>query len=533
MKTFSFGVIALSLLAGLLLVEGASSSGGQALKVRQPAVAGTFYPADPKELAKMIDDFLAKATPPPLENVVALVAPHAGYQYSGPVAAYSYALLKGRKFDRVVVIAPSHYEAFDYSSVYDGAAYATPFGQVPVDQAFAAKLAKMSPSIRLSSAGHTPSPDRPEHAIEDQLPFLQRVIGQFELVPVIMGDQSYDACRALGVALAKLVAGTNTLIVASSDLSHYHTYDEAVRIDHKTLKAIGEYDYFDLSRNLELRVWEACGGGPIVATMIAAERLGANQAKVLHYANTGDVTGDHSRVVGYGAAALVKAAGAAKTDDAPFSLTWPERDALLKIARKSVETAVRDGKTYECSTGGLEALAQERGAFVTLTKNGELRGCIGSVAPVKALYLTVREVAALAALRDTRFLPVTASELRDLQYEISVLSPLRRVMDIQEIRVGHHGLLIRARGHEGLLLPQVASEQKWDRATLLQETCHKAGLPGRAWQDADADLFRFTALVFGESKPVTALIPLDLFRHPQAWPSPPQPGSPAPTAAPF
>ena len=161
MKTLSFGVIALFLLAGLLLVEGASSSGGQALKVRQPAVAGTFYPADPKELAKMIDDFLAKATPPPLENVVALVAPHAGYQYSGPVAAYSYALLKGRKFDRVVVIAPSHYEAFDYSSVYDGAAYATPFGQVPVDQAFAAKLAKMSPSIRLSSAGHTPSPDLP------------------------------------------------------------------------------------------------------------------------------------------------------------------------------------------------------------------------------------------------------------------------------------------------------------------------------------------------------------------------------------
>ena len=226
-----------------------------------------------------------------------------------------------------------------------------------------------------------------------------------------MGDQSYDACRALGVALAKLVAGTNTLIVASSDLSHYHTYDEAVREDHKTLKAIGEYDYFDLSRNLDLRVWEACGGGPIVATMIAAERLGANQANVLHYANTGDVTGDHSRVVGYGAVALVKAAGAVKTDEAPFSLTSAEKDALLKIARKSVETAVRDGKTYECSTGGLEALAQERGAFVTLTKNGELRGCIGSVAPVKPLYLTVREVAMMAALRDNRFLPVTASEL--------------------------------------------------------------------------------------------------------------------------
>src|ERR1035438_7436930 len=280
MKTLTFGIVAVSVVAGLLLVEGASSGGGQAPKIRQPAVAGSFYPADPKELAGMLDGFLAKAAPPPLGNVVGWVARHAGYPYSGPVAAYSYALLKGRKFDRVVVIAPSHYEAFGFSSVYDGAAYATPFGQVPVDQAFAAKLAKASPLIKLSPVGHTPSADKKEHALEDQLPFLQRVIGQFQLVPIIMGDQSYDACRALGVALAKLAAGTNTLIVASSDLSHYHTYDEAEKLDHKTLKAIEEYDYFDLSRNLELRVWEACGGGPIErkSTRLNSSHLGISYA---------------------------------------------------------------------------------------------------------------------------------------------------------------------------------------------------------------------------------------------------------------
>jgi AmmeMemoRadiSam system protein A len=254
--------------------------------------------------------------------------------------------------------------------------------------------------------------------------------------------------------------------------------------------------------------------------------LGATQAKVLHYANTGDVTGDHSRVVGYGAVALVKAAGAGKINEAPFSLTTAEKDTLLKIARKSVETAVRTGQPYECSTGGLEALAQERGAFVTLTKNGQLRGCIGYVAPLKPLYLAVRDVAMMAALRDTRFRPVTASELGDLQYEISVLSPLRRVMDVQEIRVGQHGLLIHTSDHEGLLLPQVASEEKWDRATFLEQVCYKAGLPERAWQDAGADLFRFTALVFGEHRPVEAW-------NPRARPSPPAPGSPSPTAAPF
>ena len=502
-------------------------------KVRPPAVAGRFYPSDPEELGRMIDDFLSKAAPPQVENVVALVAPHAGYIYSGPVAAYSYALLKGRKFERVVVIAPSHYEAFGFSSVYDGAAYATPFGEVAVDQVFAAKLAKMSSLIKLSAIGHTPSADHPEHALEVQLPFLQRVIGQFQLVPVIMGDQSYDSCRALGVALAKLVQGTNTLIVASSDLSHYHRYDEANKLDHKTLKAIEEYDYFDLSRNLEQRVWEACGGGPIVATMIASERLGATQAKVLRYANTGDVTGDRSRVVGYGAVALVKAPAGGKNVEAAFSLSKAEKDALLKIARKSVETAVRESKMYECSSGGLDALDRERGAFVTLTKEGQLRGCIGYVSPLKPLYLTVRDVAMMAALRDHRFRPVTAGELRDLEYEISVLSPLRRVLDIREIRIGQHGLLIHEDSHEGLLLPQVASDEKWDRATFLEQVCYKAGLPTRAWQDTDADLFRFTALVFGERHPVEALLPLDLFQKPGTWPMTQAPGPPVLTAGPF
>ncbi len=499
----------------------------QSPKVRPTAVAGSFYPSDPVELGKMIDSFLAKATPAPVQNLVAIIAPHAGYVYSGPVAAYSYALLKGRKFDRVVVIAPSHYEAFDFNSVYDGAAYTTPFGQVPIDHAFAVKLAKMSPYIKLSGTGHTPDADHPEHSLEVHLPFLQRTIGSFQLVPIIVGDQGYEACRALGVALAKLVQGTNTLIVASSDLSHYHKYDEAVTLDHKTMTAIEEYDYFNLARNHQNRVWEACGGGPIVATMIAAERLGATQAKLLHYANTGDVTGDHSRVVGYSAFALLKSEKGEKTDSAPFSLSKPEKDALLKIARKSVETAVRERKTYQCATSGLGSLSQERGAFVTLTENGQLRGCIGYIAPIEPLYLTVRDVAAHAALRDRRFRPVEPAELASLQYEISVLSPLHRVMDVQEIQIGQHGLVIYKDGTEGILLPQVASEEKWDRAKFLEQICYKAGLPSKTWRDPDADLFRFTALVFGERKGIESFIP------PRVWPLQPAPNLPSSAAALF
>jgi len=254
---------------------------------------------------------------------------------------------------------------------------------------------------------------------------------------------------------------------------------------------------------------------------------------VLHYANTGDVTGDHSRVVGYGAVAFVKSAAGGATAEAPFSLTAPEKAALLKIARASVESSVREHKAYEGSTDGLQALAQERGAFVTLTKNGQLRGCIGYVAPVKPLYLTVRDVAAMAALKDTRFRPVAVSELKDLHYEISVLSPLRRVMDVQEIRIGQHGLLIHTNDHEGLLLPQVATEEHWDRSTFLEEVCYKAGLPAGAWKDTGADLFRFTALVFGEQTVSDVLTPLDLFRKPQRAPSVPEPHLPSLTAALF
>jgi len=512
----------------LLLLVCATSLAGhrESEAVRTPAVAGTFYPADPAELAKMVDGFLAEAQAQvaPIPGVVAVVAPHAGYIYSGHVAAFSYAALKGRKIERVVVIAPSHYEAFPFAAVYDGAAYLTPLGRVPVDREFAAQLAKSSRLIQLSSRGHVGRGEHGEHSVEVQLPFLQRMFGQFQVVPVIMGDQSYEVCRALGVALAKMIRGPETLIVASSDLSHYHPYDDAERIDHKTLRAIEEWDYLSMSRNFEQRIWEACGGGPIIAAMIASERLGATEARVLKYANTGDVTGDHTRVVGYSAVALLRGQTKESSAAHPFSLSHAEQQWLLEIARKSVETAVREGKLYNCSAGGFAALSQERGAFVTLTEHGKLRGCIGYTAPSKPLCETVRDVAALAALRDHRFQPVTARELGALEYEISVLSPMRRVPDIKQIRVGRDGLLILRGDYEGLLLPQVPVEQGWSRKDFLEALCRKAGLPEGAWKDDNADVFSFTALVFGGplAQPTTL--------EPRLWPPSAGPSSESQTA---
>ena len=504
----------------------------KARKVRPAGVAGGFYPADPTQLRKMINDFLAKASASKMQQpLLALVSPHAGYPYSGGVAAHAYALLLGRKFARVVVIAPSHYEAFAFSSVYDGDAYSTPLGEVPVDKAFAAKLVSMSPLIKFSGRGHGEIEGHWEHALEDELPFLQQVLGDFKLVPIVMGDQSYESSRALGVALAELIRKENpsangdfdTLIVASSDLSHYHPYNDAEVLDHKTLAGIETWDYFNLSLNFGRRVWEACGGGGVVAAMIAAERLGANHATILAYANSGDITGDKSRVVGYGAVALTKDSSQPDSHSKEFRLDGKEQGVLMDIARKSVETAVREHNLYQPLPPTLEALLTERGAFVTLTENGELRGCIGDLSPSKPLYLMVRDVAVLAALRDSRFRPVGAGELNRLEYEISVLSPFHKVTDWKQIRVGHHGLVVRQGESEGVLLPQVAVEQRWDRTTFLNEVCLKAGLPSRCWQDESADLFLFTAWVFGEHRLVK---PLNLDEPFPQRPTQPQGGLP-------
>ncbi len=489
---------------------------------RAPVVAGSFYPADPKELAQTVDALLAGAGSPPTPvPVVALIAPHAGYPYSGPVAARSFALLKGRHFERVVVIAPSHFQGFAFTSVYDGEAYATPLGAIPVDKAFAAKLAGMSPSIRLSPRGHTPAGEQGEHALEVELPFLQRTLGQFKLVPIVMGEPSYQSSRALGVALAKLIQGPETLIVASSDLSHYHTADQAGVLDRKTLQAIEDWDTLSLSGNFQTRVWEACGGAPIVAAMIAAQRLGASEAKVLKYAHSGDVTGDRSRVVGYSAVALLRAPRATAPPVARFALNDRDRRELLRIARQAAETAVKDKKLYEPPAPASAALLRERGAFVTLRKQGELRGCIGYTAAVKPLYLTVRDVATYAALRDPRFPSVTPGELGQLEYEVSVLSAFRQVLDVKQIQVGRDGLLLRKGEREGILLPQVPTEQNWDRNTFLEQASIKAGLPRRAWRDEDTDIFAFTALVFGEAKGPGPVMPEPPSARPPAQPRPP------------
>lgn len=268
--------------------------------IRPPAVAGSFYEADPKALGREVEELLDIAAPATLEgNLIGLISPHAGYQYSGLTAAYGYKLLQGKSYDCVVIVGPSHREFFDGISMYPGDGYKTPLGIVTVNRDVRSKILDQNSSIALSSAGH-----RAEHAIEVQLPFLQKVLGSFTFVPIVIGNQTREYCFSLGEALATVAQNYNLLFIASSDLSHYHPYDTAVLLDKKVIREVEAFHEDTLMRELEEEHLEACGGGPIVSIMHAAKEMGKCRSKILYHCNSGDVTGDKSAVVGYLSAAL-------------------------------------------------------------------------------------------------------------------------------------------------------------------------------------------------------------------------------------
>ena len=471
-------------------------------EVRRSAWAGQFYPASPTELTRTIAGLYAAAPKPAVDgDIVAVVAPHAGYEYSGHIAAAAYKLLEGREFEAVVVISPSHTKYFPGSSVYNGGSYETPLGVLPTHTALAKKLSRVAPNtIYLSNMGHTGG-GRAEHALEVQLPFLQIVLGSFKLVAVVMGEQ--QDWHVLGDALASLAQDHSILLVASSDLSHYYPASKALRLDSAVRDGIKRFDPAALSQVFEAGKGEACGAGPMLACLHAARKLGATRSVITGFGHSGEVTGDDSGVVGYLSAVMVRDEGgpAAKHYVLNADLVKQEvlseggRQELLRIARQAVASAVYGGSPPEIEKVD-KALRQRRGVFVTLKVGGQLRGCLGSVEAGTALVELLVRMAVAAATRDPRFEPVGIAELPDLSIELSVLGPLERCEDVDSIEVGRHGLLVRKGERSGVLLPQVASENGWDRATFLRHTCLKAGLPAEAWRDSAATLYMFEAEVF-------------------------------------
>ncbi|MBC7231905.1 MAG: AmmeMemoRadiSam system protein B [Chloroflexi bacterium] len=463
--------------------------------IRQPAVAGMFYPADPAELQAMVDHLLQQAKQEPQEPL-ALIVPHAGYVYSGAVAAAAFKQLEGRKYEAIVVVAGNHYDPdFKRISVWPTGAYSTPLGLVPVDSALAEAIVASDPQHIIADRRSQLA----EHSIEVELPFLLQAHGPAPFVPILIGQQSWENCQALSAALAQVLRDKKALIIASTDMSHYPNYEDAMRVDHATLLAITSLDpqavisntNHWLSSGIDNLFCTLCGEGAVLTTMLVAQKLGANRATVLQYANSGDSPyGDKDRVVGYGAIMFWK------EEATMLMLNEEEKTTLLRIARETLQQYLSKGTIpkYEVRA---PALLQQSGAFVTLKRRGQLRGCIGHMTSNQELYRTVQEMAIAAATEDPRFPPVSANELAEIEIEISVLSPLYLVQDVNEIQVGRDGLYIIRGPYAGVLLPQVATEWGWDREEFLREVCLKAGLPPDAWQKG-AMLYRFEAQVFGE-----------------------------------
>jgi AmmeMemoRadiSam system protein B len=267
--------------------------------VRPTAVAGTWYPGTAATLASAVDGYLARAAGDLNGDLVALVAPHAGLVYSGPVAAHAYRLLAGRAFEVAVLVGPSHFIAFEGVAVYPAGGFDTPFGVTPIDAGCAEALMDAGPVIRAYPRAHTR-----EHSLEMQLPFLRRLAPDLPIVPLVMGHQTAATAAALAAALTSVLRGRRALLVASTDLSHYHDADLASRLDAVVIDHVSRLDADGLQHTLDERPDHACGGGPVVAVMRTARDLGARDAVVLDYADSGDVSGDKSAVVGYMAAAF-------------------------------------------------------------------------------------------------------------------------------------------------------------------------------------------------------------------------------------
>lgn len=460
--------------------------------IREPAVAGSFYPSDKNALGEMIDVFFKKADLLKIDgDISAIIAPHAGYVYSGQVAAYAYKALVNKKIDTVVLIGNSHQEYFDGASVFAKGYFRTPLGDIEIDEDFAGRLIDSNNKITFREDVHLK-----DHVLEVQLPFLQRILKDFKIVPIILGNKS-DSVDILINALRNLI-NEKTLIVISSDLSHYPKYEDAKYSDNKVIEAIltGKRENLiktivDLKKqginNLQTC---ACGQDAIEVAMGLFENLGKDIV-LLNYANSGDITGEKSQVVGYASILFV-----ASLIGSGLSLKQQQR--LLEIAKQAVETYVKKEKTIKIEEDD-KSLNEPSGVFVTLKKNGELRGCIGMFQPETPLYKNVIEMAIAAATQDPRFNFVKEDELKDLEYEISVLSPLKKVDSYKDVEIGKHGVQIKKGLRSGVFLPQVAIENNWDRDEFLSILCsQKAGLLSDCWKDNETEIYVFTAQIFGD-----------------------------------
>jgi AmmeMemoRadiSam system protein B/AmmeMemoRadiSam system protein A len=473
-------------------------------RVKEPNVAGAFYPEDPKELKGLIAKYMADAEAPTMTGTPAvLVVPHAGYIYSGPVAAYGFKTLSGMDFKTVVILAASHFFPYRGASIYSEGFFKTPLGAIEIDEELARSILSQDPEL----LSFEPDVFEQEHSIEVELPFLQSSLAPgFKIVPVLLGDMNYEECAKFAGYLVQAIKEKDILVLVSTDLSHYKPYAQALDYDSQTLGYVKNNDAKGLWDVVADTGWNVCGAKPLVTGMLYAKGQGAQKVSILKYANSGDTAGDKSRVVGYMSVLIEKTkeleveGPMVQKQKETGALTGQEKKRLLEIVRLTIEANV-SGKKIPALDEKAAALNLRRGVFVTLRKSGELKGCIGLFSSDEALYKVVSSMAIESSSHDYRFSPVSAQELKDIEIEISVLSEPQLIDDWRKIRLGTDGVIIRRGFSSGVFLPQVATETGWDLETFLSQLCfQKAGLPPDCYVNPAAKIYTFQADIFSEQE---------------------------------
>jgi len=463
---------------------------------RTEAVAGSFYPSDKDELSQLLSNLLTTAKSLKKEPIEAIIVPHAGYLFSASIAAEAYKTLH-KQYKNIFLLGSSHHLNFNGVSIYNEGDCKTPLGVVKVNHKIAKELIDKYPFIKYEPMAHTK-----EHTLEVQLPFLQKLYGDnLQIVPVILATSELETIIKLSQAL-KPYFNEENLFVISTDLSHYPNYEDAKMVDMRTLNAI-------LSNNVERFIstivenetleipglsTSACGWASII-TLLQLTQNQPYSYELLEYKNSGDSPyGEKDRVVGYGALRVYKEKE--RSTDEEFILTQDEKEQLKEIAKLALYEAVLHNRRIDIDASKIpKKFKKHLGAFVTLNKDGKLRGCIGRFEPNQPLYEVIIDMAIAASRHDRRFHPVTPQELDEIEIEISVLTPRRRVKSIDDVVVGKHGIYIEYQGKNGTYLPQVATDMGWSKEEFVRSCCvEKAGIAPEHCKDAT--LYVYEAIVF-------------------------------------
>ena len=472
----------------------------------EPSLAGTWYPGSKKELESMLTRFFNNAELGKNKDIVPLgiISPHAGLVYSGPIAAYGYSLLKNGNFDTVIIMATSHRYNAGKVSIYNGDKVKSPLGTSKVDKEIVQKLIAADPDFESILQVFTGG----ENSFEIQLPFVQYQLPDAQIVPIMTATTDYALLNNLADELISILENTEKkiAIVASSDMAHFHPYKETVNIDQHTIDLVLSMNIDELKKEVQRGKCELCGFHSVYPFMKVMKHFGADKPIMLAYQNSADITGDRysSHIVGYSSIVFPKSeSGMQKKDEDSEQGVYSkeEKKYLLDLARNSITYYLENGKRFKPEKPDDEKLSEERAVFVTLNKQGDLRGCIGHMHAQMPLYLAVSKMAVSAACEDPRFPKVKEKELKEIDIEISVLTPMEQITDWKQIRMGIDGVWIKKGWRSGVFLPQVATDTGWDRVTLLENLCaHKAGLPRDAYKDPRTEIYIYQVEKFSEDE---------------------------------